>query len=398
MLFKLFLSFSLIMPLCAASPSIENINRTSPTQKVQDPAKVKRPDWEHSLPTMLKALELIDQRLNQEFPRERQKKGVKVTQHFSVRSIQNISKEKDDKRDTTAIFAFKFSLTQAVTQQGGTRYEVNRFMKNLQNMAGSEQQQQQQSQESDSRVIEKLYKIKFLSQPAYQALMPIASKISKSESQEVSVEATSESQKRYDVSKGQANWEHSKEAMMKAINMMIFQLSKKFPLYAFRDGVRFHNTYTIEAVENITPKELNIPDEVPPNMSFYQIQNGLDNLISVFLFTVEVKQTNLGQAYPNQQQNEDNDNDKKGDTEKLKRIYLMSFPKQPFHRKSRSSISQMLNAGMKAANLDTNETKITYANLKAQFPSHKVKVKRIKSESDLKKILSGKSSDEEESN
>ncbi|MCO4780958.1 MAG: hypothetical protein KC646_01440 [Candidatus Cloacimonetes bacterium] len=396
MLRRFFILFSIAMPILSASPTIDDINQgpKNPTPQVQ--TQQKRADWEHSIPTLIKALELIDLRLYDEFTADYKKKDMRVKQHYSVRSIQNITPKKDNQSDTTAVFSVKFNLQQSISSLGGTRFEVQRLMNNLQKMGGAEVEEGPSKGESQSRSLEKIYKIKFLSQPAYQANMPIQTKIQKVESQESPAVEMDESNKRYDVSDHQPNWEHSKETLEKALNMMISYTSRKFPVYAAKDGVQYHHSFTFDTIENLTPRELNAPDKMPPSRSFYQVQGGLNDLMAVFLFKVVVTQTKVGQAYPNpyaQQQQQESDNDEPK-VKKLDRIYLISFPKQPFQRKSTSPVVNMLNAGMKAANLEGEEVEISYAGLKAQFPSNKVKVRSIKSEAELKEILSGKTSEE----
>lgn len=401
MLRQIFLIFSIIVPCISASPSIDDINQTSLSQRPsnQNQQQAQRGDWEHSLPTLIKALELINFRLSQEYTSQYKKNDMKVQQHYSVRSIQNITPKKEKKTDTTAVFSVKFNLKQTISSLGGTRYEVNRLMNNLQKMGGAEVEEQS-TDEDQTRSLETVYKIKFLSQPAYQPNMPIASKIQKGESQEAAKVEVDKDNKRYDVTEHQPNWEYSKETMDKALNMMISYTSRKFPVYAAKDGVQYHHSYTFDTIENLTPRELNAPDKMPPSRSFYQVQNGLDDLMAVFLFKVVVTQTKMGQAYPNpyaQQPAEDKEKDEEPKVKKLDRVYLISFPKAPFQRKSKSSFVNMLNAGMKAANMEGEEVEISYAGLKAQFPSNKVKVRSIKSEAELKQIFSGKAPSDNES-
>ena len=188
--------------------------------------------------------------------------------------------------------------------------------------------------------------------------------------------------------------------MLKAFSIMVNYVSRKFPVYASKNGTRFHHSFTFDFIENLTPSELNAPDKMPPSRNFYQVQNGLDKLMAVFLFKVSIVQTKVGQAYQNpyaqQSTEEDEDQEETPKRQTLERLYLLSFPKVPFQRKSSSSFSHMINIGLKAANVESQQTEVSFAELKAQFPTNKMKIRSIKSADKLKQILSGKSVSEEE--
>lgn len=243
---------------------------------------------------------------------------------------------------------------------------------------------------------------------------PTAEDVARSES-DAPAQKVSEQAPRFvrpDVRSDRVNWEHSPDAMQRAISYVNRKLSAKYPSQGVKRSkgaqVFVHHKIAYQLVQNITPSGLNTPDTPVQSGQYYMPQG--HGVIAVFAIKVKIMRTIVGEqgavsqlttfmnrvgmgnsALPTSEE-------KKQEVDE--RLYLVSIPREPFQRMLQNPLMNPISAQVySAGGLEMKQPEVPHKELKALFPSNRARIKKI-TEDQLKSILSGdfkgEDSDQEE--
>jgi hypothetical protein len=237
------------------------------------------------------------------------------------------------------------------------------------------------------------------SEPSSEDIRETHSSPENAVSEEVSAEdSSSQSDERSDT----IGWEHSTDAMLRALNYASRKLERKFPSQGMRrgKGIRtiVHHQVAIELIQNVTPGGLNTPDFKAQSNQFYlQPQNGR---IAVFVIKAKIIRTQgqdlgaLSQLRTLMQRTGLSQSETQGGSVSKKqkafeRVYLLSIPQQPFTRASHNPFFNPISqAAFKAGGMEMKQPEVPDQKIKALFPTTRPRMKKIK-ESQLERLLSG---------